>query len=68
MSLVLSLELMVAWGTIFAFLRLHLQCMEVPRLRVETGLQLLAYATATALQNPSHICDHTEQAVAMSDP
>ena len=31
--------------------------MEVPRLRVESELQLLAYATATATWDPSHICD-----------
>ena len=29
--------------------------MEVPRLGVELELQLLAYATATAVQDPSHI-------------
>ena len=31
--------------------------MEVPRLGVESELQLLAYATATATQDPSYICD-----------
>ena len=31
--------------------------MEVPRLRVESELQLLAYPTATATQDLSHICD-----------
>ena len=31
--------------------------MEVPRLGVETELQLLAYATATATQDLSLICD-----------
>ena len=31
--------------------------MEVPRLGIELELQLLAYATATAMQDPSHICD-----------
>ena len=35
----------------------HLQHMEVPRLRVELELQLPAYTTATATQDPSHICD-----------
>ena len=29
----------------------------VPRLRVESELQLLAYTTATATQDPSHVCD-----------
>ena len=31
--------------------------MEIPRLGVESDLQLLAYATATAMWVPSHICD-----------
>ena len=31
--------------------------MEVPRLGVELELQLLAYSTATAMQNLSNICD-----------
>jgi len=31
--------------------------MEVPRLGVELELQLPAYTTATAMQDPSHICD-----------
>ena len=31
--------------------------MEVPRLGVELELQLLAYTTATAMPDPSHICD-----------
>ena len=31
--------------------------MEVPRLGVESELQLLAYATATATQNPSYVCN-----------
>ena len=31
--------------------------MEVPRLQVELELQLLAYATAAATPDPSHICD-----------
>ena len=30
---------------------------EVPRLGVESDLQLLAYTTATAMQDPSCICD-----------
>jgi len=33
--------------------------MEIPRLGVESELQLLAYATATATRDPSHICDHS---------
>ena len=39
------------------FLRLHLQGMEVPRLGVELELQGLAYATATATPDRSHIFD-----------
>ena len=31
--------------------------MDIPRLGVELELQLLAYATATAMQDPSCICD-----------
>ena len=31
--------------------------MEVPRLGVKSELQLLATATATATQDPSHVCD-----------
>ena len=31
--------------------------MEVPRLGVKSELQLLTYAIATALWDPSHICD-----------
>ena len=31
--------------------------MEVPRLGVESELQLLAYATAIAMSDLSHVCD-----------
>ena len=31
--------------------------MEVPSLGIESVLQLLAYATVTAVPDPSHICD-----------
>ena len=41
----------------FIFLWLHLQHMEVPILWVESKLQLLASPTATAIPDPSHICD-----------
>ena len=34
-----------------------LQHIQVPRLGVQLELQLLAYATATAMQDPSHICN-----------
>ena len=40
----------------FFFLGLHMQHMEVPRPGAESELQLLAYATATAPSDPSHVC------------
>ena len=39
------------------FLGLHLQHMEVLRLGVKLRLQLPAYATVTAMQDPSHLHD-----------
>ena len=41
----------------FVFLGPHLQHMEVPRLGVKSELQLQAYATATATQDPRGVCD-----------
>ena len=41
----------------FCFLRLYPRHMEIPRLGVESESQLLAYATATAMQDLSLICD-----------
>ena len=41
----------------FFFLGLHLQHMEVPRLGDESELQLPAYATATAMPDPSFLCN-----------
>ena len=41
----------------FFFLGPHPQCIEVPRLGVESGLQLLAYTTI-AMQDPSHTTAH----------
>ena len=41
----------------FCFLGPHLQHMEIPRLGVESELQLPAYTTATAVQNLSHVFD-----------
>ena len=41
----------------FCFLGPHLWHMEVPRLGVESELQLPAYITATAMPDPSHDCD-----------
>ena len=40
----------------FCFLGPHLQHMEVPRLGVESELQLPAYTTATAMQDPRRLC------------
>ena len=42
---------------IFFFLGLHLWHMEVPRLGVDSELQLLTYTTATAMRDLSHVCD-----------
>ena len=41
----------------FAFLGPHPQHMEVPRLGVESELQLLVYTVAKAMQDPGFICD-----------
>ena len=47
----------------FVFSGLHLQHMEVPRLRVESELQLPAYTTATATPDLSPVCNlhHSSQ-------
>ena len=42
---------------LFCFLGPHPRHVEVPRLGVELELQLLAYATATAVRDLSHVCD-----------
>ena len=42
--------------------------MEVPRLGVKSELQLLAYTTITAMQDPSHLLQPTPQLTAMLDP
>ena len=41
----------------FCFLGLHPRHLEVPRLEVESELQLLAYATTRAMWDPCCICD-----------
>ena len=41
----------------FVFLGPHPLHMEVPRLQIESEIQLLAYTTAIAMQDPSHICE-----------
>ena len=52
------------------FLGLHLRKFpkEIPRLGVELELQLLAYTTATAKQDPSCIWEPTPKLLAMLDP
>ena len=42
---------------VVVFLGPHLEHMEVPRLGVQSELQLLAYTTAAATPDPSCICD-----------
>ena len=42
---------------LFGFLRLHLWHTKVPRLGVEVELQLLAFAKAVAMPDPSRVCD-----------
>ena len=50
-----------AWGTLtipfLFFLGLYLRHVEVPRLGVESELQLPAHTTATATQDPRCACD-----------
>ena len=48
---------------LFCFLGPHLWHIEVPRPGVESELQLPAYATATAMQDLSYVCDlqHSSQ-------
>ena len=47
----------LVFGLFFGGGGLHLRHMEVPRLGVESELLLLAYARATAMPDPSLICD-----------
>ena len=65
----LALHYLFIHSIIHSFiLRLHLWHMKVPRLGVELELQLLAYATTTAMQDLSHICKLCHKPVAMPDP
>ena len=52
------------------FLGLHSWCTEVPRPGLESELQLLAYGTATAMQEPRHIWDlyHSSWQHQLPDP
>ena len=50
-----NISLRIFFFAFFFFFGIHPQCMEVPRLGVESGLQPPAYATATAMPDPSCI-------------
>ena len=52
----------------FVFLGAHLWHMEVPRLGVESELELPAYTTVTATQDPSPHLRPTPQLTATPDP
>ena len=52
-----SQSLLFIYLFIYCFLGLPLRHMEVPRLGVESELQLLVYATATATWDPSCVCN-----------
>ena len=54
----------------FSFFGLNLQHTEVPRLGVKSELQLPAYTTATAMPDPSHVCDlhHSSQQHGIPNP
>ena len=62
-SIYLVIAFLKKFFCFFVFLGPHPWHMEVPRLGVESELLLLAYTTATATQDPSHICDphHSSQ-------
>ena len=55
--LLFNLKKIIIIIIIFVLLRLHLQHMEVSRLGVKLELQLLTSAAATAMPDPSPICD-----------
>ena len=54
----------------FCFLGLHSLHIAVPRLGVESELQLPAYTTASAKQDPSRVCDlhHSSQQCQILNP
>ena len=56
-ALLLIVKLCLLFYLILFCLGLHQWHMEVPRLGVESELQLLAYTTATAMPDQSCICD-----------
>ena len=55
---------------LFCFLGLHSRHVDILRLGVKLELQLLAYATATAMQDPSCICilHHSSQQCRILNP
>ena len=55
---------------LFCFLGSHLRHMEIPRLGVQSELQLLAYASAIATQDPSHVFNlhHSSQQCQILNP
>ena len=53
--------------SISIFLGPNLQYMEVPKLGVESELQLPAYDTATAMPDPNHVCSIHHRLMAMLD-
>ena len=63
-----------AWPKIYlrffslSFLGLHLWHMEIPGLGVESKLQPMAYATATAMPDLSHICNLHHSSWAILNP
>ena len=68
-SVCLSFSLSLSFFLSFPFLGLHPH-MEVPRLGVKSELQLLAYSTATATWDSSHIWDphHSSQQCRIPKP
>ena len=65
-----SIKMFLVFCGFFGVLGLHLRHMEVLRLGVESELQLPAYTTATATQDPSSICDlhHSSRQHQFSNP
>ena len=56
-SIVSFFSILSFLSSFFLFLGPHLQPMKVPRLGVESELELLATATATVMPDPSYVCD-----------
>ena len=69
-QVILSPNYLFIYLFVFCFLGLHLQHMEVPRLGVESELQLLAYPTAMAKSDLSRVHDlhHSPQQCCILNP